>query len=87
MYELTLTKSEIAAFQFVGNRYGNGDDMLDLIVGDTDIDEIEGNEITFKIPEHKAWGIADLAEQDNFCWPCFSPKLSSKMDLFCSSIV
>ena len=37
--------------------------------------------------EHVAWKIRDLAEAEDFLWPCFSPELTNKMNHFCFAIV
>lgn len=45
------------------------------------------NPVCFNIPEHVAWQIRDLAEQERFSFPCFAPELKAKMIKFCDSIV
>ena len=49
------------------------------------------NPITFKIPEHKAWELNELACNQNgieyATFPCFSDELATKLTLFCERIV
>ena len=88
MYQLTLTKGERDAFDWVGNRYAAGEVarlLLDCMSEDDEWDS-EGD-LVFKVPEHVAWEISSLAEEEDFQWPCFAPELSSKMNDFCQSIV
>ncbi len=91
MYKLTLTKNERAAFDWVGNRYNSGDIMNILLTcereGDNrDWDDNDGD-LTFIVPEYKAWEIKDLAEQEDYAFPCFANELKGKMWDFCDNIV
>jgi hypothetical protein len=88
MYQLILTKGERDAFDWVGNRYAAGDVaklLLDCMPEDAEWDS-EG-EILFSVPEHVAWEINTLAEEEEHQWPCFAPDLASKMNVFCQAIV
>lgn len=89
MYTLTLTKDERDAFDFVGGRYANGDEMSKLICEGLPIDTSwdDNGDITFNIPEHVARGIAELAKQDDESFPCFSEELTLKMLFFLEKIV
>ncbi len=46
-----------------------------------------GDEITFAIPEHVAWGINELAQEEDYSWACFAPSLAGKLNDLCRSIV
>lgn len=89
MYKLTLTKSERAAFDWVGGRYATGADVFDVLCKCLKDDEEWGQDgdITFHVPEHMAWEIRDLAEREQDLWPCFDGALRSKMQAFCNNIV
>ena len=97
-YTLTLTSEERKAFDWVGNRYSNGDDMSNLLTEcdmsapDVDIPSYDvewsgAYTITFEIPEHVAWDIKDFAEGEDGFWPCFAPELADKMQTLVDSIV
>jgi hypothetical protein len=88
MYSLTLTADERRAFDWVGNRYNSGT-FADLLIGCIPEDRgwDDDGEITFLIPEHVAWEIDELAEEEGYSWACFAPALVSKVNDFCWSIV
>jgi hypothetical protein len=89
MYTLTLTRAERRAFTWIGNRYSNGHDM-EVILWECyngDVEWDDDADITFRIPENRAWEIADLAAQDDNTWPCFSDELYYKMTDFIHKIV
>jgi hypothetical protein len=88
MYSLTLTAEERRAFDWVGHRYNSGkvaDLLVDCIPQGRDWDD-EG-EITFVIPEHVAWEINELAEEESYAWASFDPALAAKLNDFCWSTV
>ena len=96
MYKLMLTHSERQAIDWVGNRYGHGDDLFNILMGcewkenDGDDEEVEWDtdyDITFEIPENLAWEIREIAESGEYMWDCFSSKLSEKMTDFCLEII
>lgn len=94
MYTLTLTKSERAAFDWVGNRYATGNEVSNLLIDCIPDDELENDgdwncdkDITFQIPEHIAWQIRELSDEEDNLWPCFSPGLKRKMNEFIERIV
>ena len=88
MYSLTLTADERRAFDWVGHRY-NGGKVADLLMGciPEDREWDDGGDITFQIPEHVAWQINELAEEEGYSWACFTPALAAKLNDFCWSIV
>jgi hypothetical protein len=89
-YKLTLTQAERAAFDWIGNRYSNGDEMRRIIeqypVNPDDTWDSVGP-VTFDLPEHAAWDIAFRAEQEDNLFPCFAPDLTRKMYALLDSIV
>lgn len=101
-YTLTLTRSERRAFDWIGNRYSNGDDMRAILIQcyATEIDWHDGEEdITFTITEPDAWALADLlaweladpayidAVDGAAPWTCFAPELAGKMQKFVDGII
>jgi len=83
-----LTAEERRAFDWVGDRYNAGKVaglLLDCIPADRAWSDDGG--ITFPIPEHVAWEIRDLAEEEDFSWSCFARPLVSKLNDLCWSIV
>lgn len=88
MYDLTLTADERQAFGWVGDRYNSGK-VADLLTDCLPEDWAWGDdgEITFEIPEHVAWQINDLAEEEDYSWACFAPDLTGKLNELCSGIV
>jgi len=88
-YPLILSFTERAAFDWVGNRYANGDPMRRLIESclPDDVEWADRTLIEFKIPEYKAWEIKEHAEREDNLWPCFAPELAAKMQAFVDGIV
>jgi hypothetical protein len=90
-YHLTLTKSERAAFDWVGPRYC-ACEVAGLLACEgrwdpEDADWDDPGDITFNMPEHVAWRIRELAEEEDFLWPCFASELTNKLNAFCFSIL
>jgi hypothetical protein len=89
MYTLILTLDERMAFDWVGDRYQTGyrtrvEIEKGIPEGKNWDDE---GEITFLIPESAAWRISELAQDEEFLFPCFSPELTEKMMSFLAVIV
>ena len=90
-YPLTLARSERDAFDWVGDRYCAGD-VARLLRCECKRTPAEAEwddpgDLTFNVPEHVSWQIRDLAEAEDFLWPCFAPELTHKMNDFCLAIV
>ncbi len=88
MYTLTLTADERRAFDWVGDRYNSGKVarlLTDCIPEDREWSD--DADITFTIPEHVAWEINELAEEEDHTWACFAPSLAGKLNDLCWSIV
>ena len=87
MYHLTLTFSERQAIDWVGYRYSHGDTFYKILVecipGDVEWSDVV--DITFDIPENKAWEMQELLWDSQF--ECFSEELASKLVQFMGSIV
>jgi hypothetical protein len=88
MYHLTLTVDERQAFDWVGDRYNSGN-VADLLIdclpeGSEWSDE---SDLTFHIPEHVAWQINELAQEEGYAWACFAPSLATKLSELCWGIV
>lgn len=88
MYELTLTSDERDAFGWVGDRYAAGaiSDLLIALLPD-DVEWCDDGDITFDVPEHVAWQIDELADEEDHAWPCFAPTLAAKLETFLAQIV
>jgi len=89
MYTLTLTADERKAFDWVGNRYATGDDWSKILGECMPEDKAwcDDEEITFSIPEAKAWELNELADSEDSRFPCFSSELTSKLESFLARIV
>ncbi len=88
MYSLTLTADERQALDWVGSRYNSGgvaDLLLDCMAEDREWGD--DGEKTFDIPEHVAWQIDELAQEDDYSWACFAPELAAKLNDLCWNIV
>ncbi len=88
MYSLTLTADERRAFDWVGDRYNSGKiagRLLECIPENREWSD--DGDLMFEIPEHIAWEINELAEEEGYLWPCFAPDLAEKLNEFCSGIV
>jgi len=89
MYQLTLTKPERYAFDWVGYRYDTGDcvgNLLRQCLADGH-EWDDAGDITFRIPEYVAWEINEKSEMEDGLWPCFADELKAKMQALCDSIV
>lgn len=89
MYTISLTAEERRAFDWIGDRYTTGDAVSRLLcecMGEDDEWSQDGD-ITFRVPEHMAWQIAELAEAEDGLWPCFAAALRNKMQSFVEAIV
>jgi hypothetical protein len=88
MYTLTLTADERRAFDWVGHRHNSGK-VADLLMGGIPENREwdDDGDITFQIPEHVAWEIDELAEEEGYSWACFYPALATKLNDFCRGIV
>jgi hypothetical protein len=88
MYRLTLTQSQRQAFDWVSDRYNSGK-VSDLLIDclPEDIEWCDGGDITFLVPEHVAWEIKELAEEEDRLWPGFSDRLRNKLNTFLDTIV
>lgn len=84
MYTLKLSLTEESAIDWIGNRYRHGNELRHcLMLCEHEINE-NGNCI-YKIPEHIAWQIQEIGEEDN--WACFATRLIIKLEAFCMEIV
>lgn len=85
MYQLTLTREERRAFDWIGDRYPSGKWYYILIgcIPNGMPEWDDQGDITFLIPEHKAWELRELAELDtegnHGMFPCFSNELHGKL--------
>ncbi len=91
MYTLTLTLAERKAIDWVGHRYANGDSLYQALWAEStaspdDADWDDERPITFAIPEHVAWRIAEIHDEEHG-WPCFADELCDKLDTLLASIV
>jgi hypothetical protein len=89
VYTLTLTADERRAFDWVGSRYNSGkvaDLLLDCLPNNQKWDDAD-SDITFTIPEHVAWEINELAQEEDYSWACFAPALAAKLNNLCWGIV
>lgn len=79
-YSLTLSRAERAAIDWVGRRYGNGDDLYSVLLGCewgpatlvqpfskewVVIEWIDDGEITFHLSESQAWEIRDIGKNED----------------------
>jgi hypothetical protein len=84
---LTPTADERRAFDWVGSRYNSGK-VADLLMCCIPEDREWGDDgdISFRIPEHVAWEIRELAEE-GYSWGCLAPTLAANLNHLCWSIV
>jgi hypothetical protein len=87
-YSLTLIADERRAFDWVGHRYNSGK-VADLLIGciPESREWNDDGDITFQIPEHVAWEIKELAEEEGYSWACFAPVLAAKLSDFYWGII
>jgi len=90
MYTLTLTHAERRAFDFVGDRYATGENFATLLWEQSETIGPEWDEpgdITFHVPEHIAWQLAQLSDEEEGRFPLFARALRNKLTDFLSKIV
>jgi hypothetical protein len=85
---LTLTADERQAFDWVADRYNSGK-VADLLIEciPEDREWSDDGDIRVLIPEHVAWEINELAEEEGYSWACFAQVLVGKLNAFCWGIV
>lgn len=89
-YHITLSQSERKALDWIGDRYWNGYDLYRFLwtrsrAFPNNVNWDSSEDILFVIPEHVAWEIQELAEEEGF--PCFAPGLQTKFQSMLDSIV
>lgn len=87
MYCLTLTVEDMQAINWIGARYEHGDELYHFLTGcEWEPDDVDWGErdITFLLPEHKAW---ELAEKYRDCEFACTPDLGAKILEFIATIV
>jgi hypothetical protein len=92
MYRLTLTADERRAIDWVGHRYSNGTDLYRLLFVESKVEPEDADwdakgDLTFVVPEHVAWQIAENYRAEDECWPCFADPFAAKMNQFVAAIV
>lgn len=91
MYKLTLTEDERNAIDWIGHRYAHGNDLYSLLVQCSPENEDWGDSSEIweiSIPEHVAWEIASLKNNDPESWcACFNNELTNKLEALINSIV
>jgi hypothetical protein len=89
-YKLTLTKGERDAIDWVGGRYAHGTDFYKLLCECTaspdDADWDDERDITYTVPEHVAWQMADIINGEDRL-ACFSGEFCEKLLTFAGRIV
>jgi hypothetical protein len=72
----------------VGDRYNSGK-IADLLMECIPEDRGWGDDrdLMCQSPEHVAWRVRDLAEDEGYSWACFSPAIAAKLSDFCWGIV
>ena len=88
MYSLTLTADERRAFDWVGDRYNRARSPTSCSIA-SQRTESGATTATSRshIPEHVAWEINELAEEEDYAWACFAPSLAGKLNDLCWGIV
>jgi len=90
MYSLVLSASEREAMAWVGFRYATGDETMAVLsqcIKDPEASWDDPGDVHFEIPEHKAWNLQELWEQEDMLFPCFSSALATKLLEFAGRIV
>ena len=87
-YTLTLSGPERRAFDWLGDRYGTGEPIAAILRGclPDDAEWTQRGDITFLVPEHEAWLIAERLGRRRHV-AVFRAGLATKMTDFTSSIV
>lgn len=89
MYKLTLTRSERMAIDWVGDRDWNGDELSRCLLGsfaNPDQEWGDDGDMTFFIPEHDAWDMLALYEDNRRLIPHFSSEFRAKLEDFFKGI-
>lgn len=93
-YEITLTREERKAIDFIGYRYSNGNQLRDLLIeGHEDPEEItperwdSDEDITFNVSKINALDIRQNAADEEGSFPLFSDELVMKMFEFIEKII
>lgn len=88
MYTLTLTANERKAIDWIGGRYAHGHDLYKILMQCPSNEQWDSSgDVTYQIPEHKAWEINEMGNNCNFIWDCLSSDFAKKLNDFCMAIV
>lgn len=94
-YTLTLTREERKAIDWIGGHYRHGTELASILIVKCFWDDGEGcltdwespYDIKFSMPEHVAWEIKDIIDENNGALECFDRELVKKLYKFCDQIV
>ena len=83
--KIMLTRDERRAIDWIGERYAHGYDLKKVLWGNYDgnFDWENSVDITFEVPENKAWAIAEIIRIETEDWKCslacFNAELNEKI--------
>ena len=86
-YDLTLTKVERDAIDWVGGRYSHGSDLREVLCESNNVEWYDDGDITFELHECQAWEIQLMRDENNGLWDCFSSEFAAKLNEFCERVV
>ena len=92
MYQLKLAKDDRKAIDWIGHRYGHGTSLKNILESpeiecSPEADWDSDLEITYILPEFKAWELHEVVTQDNLDCINLGSNLAQELTRFVNSIV
>ncbi len=92
MYSITLNKNDRQAIDWIGDRYSHGSDLKQILESEDvkpspDEPWESGQEITYRLPEYKAWELKEIVEEGNLDCINLGSNLAQELTRLVSSIV
>ena len=92
MYFMTLTKDDRQAIDWIGDRYSHGSDLKKILESEEvktspDADWESDLDITYHLPEYKAWELKEIVEEGNLDCINLGSNLAQQLTQLILSIV
>jgi len=92
MYQIKLNQEDRQAIDWIGHRYGHGTSLKNILESldverNPDVDWESDIDITYQLPEYKAWQLKEVVEEDNLDCINLGSNLAQELTRFINSIV
>lgn len=92
MYQIKLAQEDRQAIDWIGHRYGHGTSLKNILESleverNPDVDWESDLDITYQLPEYKAWELKEVVEEDNLDCINLGSNLAQELTCLINSIV